>query len=144
MADGRLTEPLIADTEGLDFRFLDESILKELKQLDDAESGWAVDPAEHVEDEDVLRMKQLIREKPKDVIQVHFSIWCQGNLYCSSTPLLNSQPMQQLHCCVSYAQLLKLLLILAVPGRGRCGEAWGVRSAGKSRLSLTALPQPDM
>eukprot|EP00878_Enallax_costatus_P035836 GHUV01040072.1.p1 GENE.GHUV01040072.1~~GHUV01040072.1.p1 ORF type:complete len:139 (+),score=50.64 GHUV01040072.1:319-735(+) len=68
MADGRLTEPLIADAEGLDFPFVDEAILKELRLLDDAESGWAGD-AEHVEDEDVLRMKQLIREKPKDVIQ---------------------------------------------------------------------------
>lgn len=70
MDDGHLTEPLIADAEGLDFPFLDEAILKELRQLDDAEAGWVGEPAEHVEDEDVLRMRQLIREKPKDVIQV--------------------------------------------------------------------------
>eukprot|EP00878_Enallax_costatus_P037465 GHUV01042322.1.p2 GENE.GHUV01042322.1~~GHUV01042322.1.p2 ORF type:complete len:100 (+),score=26.99 GHUV01042322.1:319-618(+) len=79
MADGRLTEPLIADAEGLDFPFVDEAILKELRLLDDAESGWAGD-AEHVEDEDVLRMKQLIREKPKDVIQVWTSICPCGHL----------------------------------------------------------------
>ena len=126
MADGRLTEPLIGDPECLDFPFLDESILKELRQLDDAESGWAVDPAEHVEDEDVLRMKQLIREKPKDVIQVRFSIWPLGRLYCSSTELLKPQPMQQLHFCVPCAQLLELVPCLAVFGRGRCGEAWRV------------------
>lgn len=72
MADGPLTDPLLAEAEELGYPFFDETILKELKQLDDAESGWAGEGAEHVEDEDVIRMRQLIREKPKDVIQVMY------------------------------------------------------------------------
>ena len=111
MADGRLTEPLIADAEGLDFPFVDEAILKELRQLDDAESGWAGD-AEHVEDEDVLRMKQLIREKPKDVIQVQNSVcprgqavppeYCvpQGTAPCSSCTLCPIRLTAEACCCV--------------------------------------------
>lgn len=69
MEEEALLEPLVSDQEGYDFP-LDESLLKELAALDAAESGGgggcggAMDglpPGGHVEDEDVLKMKELIR-----------------------------------------------------------------------------------
>lgn len=63
MDDDGLREPLVADPEGYDFPF-DEALLKELAALDAAEAGGcAMDSqqAEHVEDEDVYKMKELIR-----------------------------------------------------------------------------------
>jgi hypothetical protein len=75
MADN--LEPLLAEAEGYggvgcDFSLLDEDLLAELKSM---EAGVAGQP-EHVEDEDVYKMRELIREKPKDVIQV--SCCCAG------------------------------------------------------------------
>ena len=63
MADETLLEPLVADQEGYEFPF-DESLLKELAALDAAEAGIGEDgqQAEHVEDEDVYKMKELIRQ----------------------------------------------------------------------------------
>ncbi|WIA09485.1 hypothetical protein OEZ85_008886 [Tetradesmus obliquus] len=68
MADN--LEPLLAEAEGYggggcDFSIFDEDLLAELRSM---EAGAAGQP-EHVEDEDVYKMRELIREKPKDVIQ---------------------------------------------------------------------------
>lgn len=61
MADESLLEPLVADQEGFEFPF-DEALLKELAALDAAEAGGDDgQQAEHVEDEDVYKMKELIR-----------------------------------------------------------------------------------
>jgi hypothetical protein len=61
MDEEALLEPLVADQEGFEFPF-DEQLLKELAALDAAEAGVAdAGPAEHVEDEDVYKMKELIR-----------------------------------------------------------------------------------
>lgn len=59
--DGLLQEPLMADQqEGFaEFPF-DEALLKELAALDAAEAGAPLD-GQHVEDEDVYKMKELIR-----------------------------------------------------------------------------------
>jgi hypothetical protein len=71
MADN--LEPLLAKAEGYggvsgcDFSILDEDLLAELRSM---EAGGNVEQPEHVEDEDVYKMRELIREKPKDVIQV--------------------------------------------------------------------------
>jgi hypothetical protein len=64
-------EPLLAEAEGYrgggcGFSVFEEELLAELRSM---EAGTAGQP-EHVEDEDVYKMRELIREKPKDVIQV--------------------------------------------------------------------------
>jgi hypothetical protein len=64
-------EPLLAEAEGYggsgyDFSVIDEELLAELRSM---EAGTVGQP-EHVEDADVYKMRELIREKPKDVIQV--------------------------------------------------------------------------
>jgi hypothetical protein len=67
MDEDCLREPLVTDPEGYDFPF-DEALLKELAALDAAEAGGCLhgytmdgQQAEHVEDEDVYKMKELIR-----------------------------------------------------------------------------------
>jgi hypothetical protein len=61
MDEAALLEPLVADQEGFDIPF-DEALLKELAALDAAEAGGAdAQPPQHVEDEDVYKMKELIR-----------------------------------------------------------------------------------
>jgi hypothetical protein len=46
-------------------------LFKELQSLNAAEAGLAggASPPEFVDDNDVYKMKELIKEKPKDVIQ---------------------------------------------------------------------------
>lgn len=67
MAEETLLEPLVADQEGFEWPF-DNDLLKEtLAALDAAEAGGGDggegtgSPPEHVEDEDVYKMKELIR-----------------------------------------------------------------------------------
>lgn len=86
MADN--LEPLLAEAEGYggsecDFSIFDENLLAELRSM---EAGAAGQP-EHVEDEDVYKMRELIREKPKDVIQV---CCCDTVPACSCTHQLGS------------------------------------------------------
>lgn len=63
MDDEGLREPLVSDQEGFAELVFDEALLKELAALDAAEAG-GMDGQQaegHVEDEDVYKMKELIR-----------------------------------------------------------------------------------
>eukprot|EP00775_Hariotina_reticulata_P003763 gene3763-4022_t len=70
-ADPGLFEPLINEEGMMEFPVFDERLLKELQSLNAAEAGFAggESPPEYVDDNDVYKMKELIKEKPKDVIQ---------------------------------------------------------------------------
>lgn len=89
MADPHMVEPLLAEAEGFtaaDFPF-DEELLSQLRDLDAAEAGGATPGYEEpVNDEDVYKMRELIREKPKDVIQVGWPANRKQVIWRVSTP----------------------------------------------------------
>ena len=69
---GDLEAPLLEDRENAyEYALFDDRIMDALRALDHATSDSAEEepPHEHVEDEDVYKMRELIHEKPRDVIQ---------------------------------------------------------------------------